>query len=142
MAALTLSKIKCHCGHAWDSRVEKRFTLASSMPRPGSSEGSVCITECLDAYSNPDNIEVQCDACGKTEKASKWMQLRDLSPYVFVNISRVVAHVSKNKKVPTFTKNPLPISLPSSKVVTVTDVAAAEDIRYEAIGTLKHSGKE
>ena len=79
MAASTLSKIKCRCGHAWDSDVEKRLTVSLDIPRHDSSEGSVRITECLDAYSNPDYVEVDCDKCKNREVASKWMQLRHLS---------------------------------------------------------------
>lgn len=40
------------------------------------------------------------------------------------------------------TKNPYTISIPASEIVTFKDVAAAEDVRYEAIGTLKHAGIE
>ena len=116
------------------------MTVPLNIPRHDSSEGGVCITECLDTYSSPDNVEVDCDRCKKREAASKWMQLRDLSPYVFVNISRVVVHIGEKQKV-TFTKNPYPVSLPASEVVTMEDVAAAEELRYEAIGTLEHSGK-
>lgn len=50
------------------------------MLRCESGESSVRIAECLNAYSNPDSVEVHCDGCGNASKASKWMQVKDLSP--------------------------------------------------------------
>lgn len=83
MAALTLSKIKClQCRRVRDSGVEQKFAFTTSMPPQKNSNTSVCITECLDIYSDPDIVEVDCNDCGIKKKASKWMQLTDLSPYV------------------------------------------------------------
>ena len=100
------------------------------------SSSSVSITECLDTYSHPDHVEVHCDRCGKTSEASKWMQLRNLSPYVLVNFNRVMVQGGGDGI--RFTKNPDHISLPPSEVVTMND--GAQDVRYAVIGELKHKG--
>ena len=103
-------------------------------------ESRVCITECLDAYSIPDSVDVHCSGCGETSRASKWMQLKDLSPYVLVNLNRVVVHGSENQMEATFTRNPDTVSLPLSEGVMMKD--GVEDVQYEAIGTIKHRGIE
>ncbi|KAF6226900.1 hypothetical protein HO133_008341 [Letharia lupina] len=137
-----ITKIQCRsCGHAWDSCVEKKFAFTTSMPSTKNlpdRESRVCITECLDAYSIPDSVDVHCNGCGETSRASKWMQLKDLSPYVLVNLNRVVVHGSENQMEATFTRNPDTVSLPLSEGVTMKD--GVEDVQYEAIGTIKHRG--
>lgn len=135
MAALTSRQFKCEvCDHFWDSSgKEQLLAFTTDMPR---RRGSVCITDCLDAYSNPDRVDVYCDSCGRTSEALKSMRLKDLGPYVLVNIGRVVTHGSENPD--TVTKNPAHIALPSSGIVRFKDGAA--DIPYEAIGMLKHQG--
>ena len=76
MAALTLSKIKCRsCGHGRDSGLEKSFAFTTRMPRRKSGESTVPFTECLDAYSEPDCVEVHCNSCGRTTESLKWMEL-------------------------------------------------------------------
>ena len=101
------------------------------MPRPHDSTKSLCITDCLDRYSVPDEVEVQCDDCKRMSKANKWMDLENLSPYVLVNVNRVGTTHG-------YPKIMTPIGLPVSKKVTMKDGTA--EVEYEAIGTLNHSG--
>ncbi len=138
MIALTWSKIQCQsCGHAWESgTVEEKFGFTTEIPPLNSSKSggrSVSFTECVDAYSDPDSVEVHCDSCGKTSEALKWMQLRDLGPYVLVNLHRVLIHGGKPLR------NRVPVSLPSSGVTNIED--GEEDVRYEAIGHVNHIGQ-
>ena len=133
-----LKQLKCgSCSHAWDINAEAMFAFTTSMPRhesetsPHVPKDSLCITDCLDTYSNPDDVEVNCDSCGRMIKASKWMQLQDLSPYVLVNVNRVGVTDDHPKKMN-------PIGLPTSNMVTMKD--GAVKVEYEAIGTLNHAG--
>ena len=137
MITLTWSKIKCQsCGHTWESgTVEEKFGFTTKIPPSKSSKSggrSVGFTECVDAYSDPDHVDVHCDSCGKMSEALKSMQLRDLGPYVLVNLNRVLFH--RGKPLP----NRVPVSLPSSGVTNIEDVAG--DVRYEAIGHVNHIG--
>lgn len=101
------------------------------MPHPRRPTDSLCITECLATYSNADEVEVNCDDCGRMVKASKWMQLEDMSPYVLVNVNRVGLTGGHGKIMN-------PIGLPTSNMVTMKD--GAMKVEYEAIGTLNHAG--
>ena len=143
MAVLTLTKIKCEsCDHAWETRgTEEKFALTTSVPPPKSGndgEISVSFTECIDAYSNPEAVDVHCDRCGKTSKALKWMQLKDLSPYVVIKLDRTQYLGIDDQEKPKFTKNTDTVSIPSLGVVTMKD--GADNVRYEVIGSLNHQG--
>lgn len=139
MTALTLSKIKCRsCGHARDLSIEKSFAFTTSVPRPKSGESTVNLTECVKAYSEPDKVDSTCESCSGTTDVFKWMEFKDLSSYTLINVNRVVANEGQNTAA--MTRNPCHISLPPSKVVTMRTVT--EDVQYEVIGEMKHSGPE
>ena len=103
------------------------------MPQPHDPTKSLCISKCLDTHSNQDDVEVNCDHCGRMRSASKSLELKYLSPYVLVNVNRV--GISKG-----YPKIMNPIGLPDSNRVTMKDATAG--LEYEVIGTLNHSGKK
>lgn len=137
MTALTLNKLKCQsCGHARDVSTEKSFAFTTSIPRPRTGENSVNLTECIKAYSKPDKVESTCESCSGSTNVFKWMELKALSSYILINVNRVVANEGQN--IAAMTRNPCHINLPPSEVVSMR--VLTEDIGYEVIGQMKHSG--
>ena len=127
-----MSQFECRRrSHAWKSNPEKLFAFTTSMPDPRGPTESLCITKCLDTYSIRDEVEVDCDGCGRMRKAKKWMEFAGLSPYVLVNVNRV-GTTDGNPKIMN------PVDLPDSKIVLMKN--GTKEVEYEAIGTLNHSG--
>ena len=127
-----MSQFECQsCRRAWKIDPERLFAFTTSMPEKRGPTESLCITKCLDTYTIRDEVETKCDYCGRISNLSKWMELKNLSPYVLVNVNRV-GITDGNPKIMN------PISLPDSNMVTMKD--GTEEVEYEAIGTLNHSG--
>ena len=127
-----MSQFECQaCSRAWKINPEKLFAFTTSMPDLRDPTKSLCITACLDRYSNRDEVEVNCNFCGRTSQAKKWMELESLSQYALVNVNRVGTAVG-------YPKIMNPIGLPDSNMVTMKD--GTTEVEYEAIGTLNHSG--
>ena len=127
-----LSQLECQsCSRAWETDPETLFAFTTSMPDSRGPTESLCITACLDRYSKPDELEFTCNFCGRTSQASKWMELKGLSPYVLVNVNRM-GITAGNPKIMN------PIGLPVSQMVTMKN--GSEEVEYKAIGTLNHSG--
>ena len=138
MTTLTLGKIKCgSCGHARDLSIEKSFALTTSMPRPMSGESTVDLKDCIRAYSKPGKVDSTCQSCSGTTDVFKWMEFKDLSSYTLINVNRVVANEGQDTTA--MTRNPCPISLPPSKAVSMR--VLTEDVQYDVIGEMKHSGR-
>ena len=93
------------------------------------SKGPVSLQLCIDAFSQPEQMEVRCEKCAKDTPSTKTELMAEIGDYVFLDIHRVNPATGR-------TKSKTEVLFPREPVTLISD----SDERYEAVAVLEHVG--